>query len=204
MRQRLLRAIFTASALLSTLACQRGKVELQQIAINTEGLSFSGIFAEFKTRTINKFKLTGQCQSDIVKVFYRFDKSQAWQEIPSSKIDCANSSTFTFDFQSDIATIQKASGYKYDAEKRGKYPALDFEFYGRTLEYSTNVVTVSVISLVEPGHQGLTPSGETTLSSVSGNIKIRGKLSADGMNPVATLESTSFKIRNGQLRTHNR
>lgn len=176
---------------------------MQQISISTEGLAFSGIFADFKTRSINKFKLTGQCQSDIVKIFYRFDEHQQWREINSSDIDCANSNTFSFDFESDLKTIHEASGYQYDKAKKGKYPVLEFEFYGRTREYATNKVKIGVTSIIEPGHQGFSPHPEQVLVSESAKIKIRGKLSPFGALSTSNLQSASFKIRQGQLRTHN-
>lgn len=185
-------------------ACQNGNVEIRQVALDVDGIAFAGIFANFKTRSLHNFSVTGLCQSDVERIYYRFDENQPWQEIDPSKIKCATQNTFAFDFQSDLGTIKQASGYTYNKDRKGKYPTLDFEFYGKTGAYPTRTVPLRVTHLLETGKGGLTPSPETTLASNDGSFKIRGKLTAFGQSSTLISESREFKIRQGTLRTHNR
>ncbi len=191
----LLMLLTTVSSLM--ISCQNGNVTLKQLDIKIDGISFDSSYSSFTTPKIQSFSLSGKCSKDISQVFFRFNSSDSWIAITSANgsVNCSADGSFHLNFDYPINAVKASSSYI--AARNGSGPQITLEFYGKTKEYKSKTVPLTVTQLLERGKNHLTIAPESQMQSPS--FKIRGRLSQFSQ-PTSELTSTTFKIQNGSLR----
>jgi hypothetical protein len=193
----ILRALSFLATSTLLIACQNGDVTLNELSIDFNGISFPEKFQDFKTSTLQKFDLQGNCSSDITQIFYRYDSKSPWTEINSTNgtVTCNTNQSFTLRFEVPLSAIKIASGFT--ESKSGNGPQLNLEFYGKTREYKSKNAALTVTQLGESKRDGLVATPETTLSNL--RYQLRGRLIAFAKTS-EPLSSSNFKVRQGSLR----